>query len=60
MNGKRRMQISEYGLRPIGANAYSPTRRARIYEPEAAPVGLRIEKETFTLQLRVMKYDGLF
>ena len=23
--------------------AYSPTRKARVYEPEAAPEGLRIE-----------------
>ncbi len=29
-----------WGLRPVGAiGAYSPTRRARVYEPEAAPEG---------------------
>jgi hypothetical protein len=35
---------SLYEPEAIGFRAYSPTRRARVYEPEAAPVGERREK----------------
>jgi len=53
--GNWKFPIADFGLRPLRAvgslyepeaggviGAYSPTRRARVYEPEAAPEGFRI------------------